>query len=54
MSTPDNRMVSLSLFLFPVCKRHLVFFMVIIVNLCRANNLWIRRPRKYRYSRWNS
>ena len=47
------KMVSRSLFLFPVYKRHFYFFPVIIIYLRRAYILWIRRPQKYRNSRWN-
>jgi len=46
-------MVSRSLFLFPFYKRHFVFFTVINIYMCRTYVLWIGRPRKYRYSRWN-
>ena len=48
-------MVSRSLFLFPVYKRHFVFFPgnhYLFVS-STPHILWIGRPRKYRYSRWN-
>ena len=47
------KMVSRSLFLFPVYKRHFVFITVTIIYLCRTYVLWIGLPRKCRYSRWN-
>ena len=49
-------MVSRSLFLLPVYKRHFVsilFFTVIIIYLCRTYVLWIGGPWKCRYSCWN-
>jgi len=38
-------MVSRSLFLFPVYKRHFVFITVTIIYLCRTYVLWIGRPK---------
>ena len=48
------KMASRSLFLFPGYKRHFVFFYtVIIIHLFRTYVLWIGRPEKCRYNRWN-